>query len=250
MTGFAQGTKVTEALEQVGIHPSAFTWRWRPGVEGGVYPPHLAQNGDTKKDPGDFEALPQHDLNGEYCECQIQTVWRDDRERFAPEPTKAALAHLHMPEILPSPQLMQLMNQMASKLQEFAAVNPVIEVKVPEIKAPDVIVNVPAPVVRVEAPQVHLTPVIPPAAPTPVEVHVDAPVLPAPVVEIDVAAPIVTVEPAVIPPAEVNVEVQSAVAVPDVQVRPVINLPEPKLPKQFRVLRDSAGKITGSEEVK
>lgn len=87
MSGFAQGKKVIRALESVGIRPSAFIWRWRPGTQGGIFNKHLAINGQREHHKDDFDALPQHDVNGPYCECQLQTEFRDERGRFAPKPT-------------------------------------------------------------------------------------------------------------------------------------------------------------------
>lgn len=83
MSGFAQGKKVLRALGSVGIQPSEYVWRWRPGTQGGIFNKHLKQNGKREKNPDDFDRLPREDLNGPYCECQLQTVFRDERGRFA-----------------------------------------------------------------------------------------------------------------------------------------------------------------------
>lgn len=93
-TGFAQGVKVTAALENVGIVPAGWFWRWHPGAKGGVFPPHVGLNGSFEADVLDFGSMPQGDVNADYCECQLQTVWRDERTgRFArPEVAVAASA--------------------------------------------------------------------------------------------------------------------------------------------------------------
>lgn len=84
MAGFAQGRKVTEALAGVGVRATGWIWRWHPGTKGGVFPDHLALNGEHEPDILGFGSLPQGDINGDYCECQLQTVWRDERTgRFA-----------------------------------------------------------------------------------------------------------------------------------------------------------------------
>lgn len=84
MAGFAQGKKVTEALTKVGIVAAGWIWRWHPGTKGGVFPKHLALNGRWATDISTYDSLPQADVNGDYCECQLQTRWRDQRTgRFA-----------------------------------------------------------------------------------------------------------------------------------------------------------------------
>jgi hypothetical protein len=86
MAGLAQGAKVTSALERVGVVPDAYIWRWRPGMQGGAFPQHQELNGTQVSDILDFGPLPQGDVNGDWCQCQIQTRWRDERGRFAPGP--------------------------------------------------------------------------------------------------------------------------------------------------------------------
>lgn len=79
MSGLAQGTAVTAALEQVGIVPAGWRWRWRPGMQGGTFEEHLALNGRWAADILEFGSLPQGDVNGDYCMCYLQTIWRDRR---------------------------------------------------------------------------------------------------------------------------------------------------------------------------
>lgn len=85
MGGFAQGALVTNALGLVGVVPAGWRWRWRPGLAGGVFPKHLDLNRQFETDILEFGSLPQADVNGDYCECQLVTVWRDTRTgRFTP----------------------------------------------------------------------------------------------------------------------------------------------------------------------
>lgn len=95
MSGFAQGKKVTQSLAKVGIIAAGWFWRWHPGTKGGVFPKHLALSGQFRNDILGFGAMPQADVNGDYCECQLQTLWRDQRTgrfaRIAPEEPAAPL---------------------------------------------------------------------------------------------------------------------------------------------------------------
>lgn len=87
MSGLAQGVRVSAALEQRGIVADAWAWRWQPGAKGGTFPDHLALSGVIERDILEFGTLPQGDVNGDYCECYLQTRWRDMRTgRFARSP--------------------------------------------------------------------------------------------------------------------------------------------------------------------
>lgn len=85
-SGLAQGRKVIDALRKGGITAAGWFWRWRPGLGGGVFDPHQAQNGEFVTDILEWPALPQDDVNGDYCMCSTQTVWRGEGGRFAPGP--------------------------------------------------------------------------------------------------------------------------------------------------------------------
>lgn len=89
MTGFALGVLTMAALARSGIRPGGWFWRWRPGAQGGVFPDHYERNGLYASQIDDFETLPQEDLNADYCMCQLQPVFRDDRGRFARNPLRA-----------------------------------------------------------------------------------------------------------------------------------------------------------------
>lgn len=87
LPGLAQGQKVTAALDSVGIYPSGWLWRWRPGLRGGTYPPHQALDYNHVTDIDDFGVLPREDVNGEHCQCDTQAIWRDRRSgKFASPP--------------------------------------------------------------------------------------------------------------------------------------------------------------------
>jgi len=88
LSGLAQGVAAMAALNKLGIFASGWFWRWRPGVKGGVFEPHLNLNGVYASDVLDFGSMPQGDVNGDYCECQLQTVFRDERGRFAKNPIR------------------------------------------------------------------------------------------------------------------------------------------------------------------
>lgn len=89
LPGLAQGVKVLKALDSVGIIPTGWVWRWRPGFKGGVFPPHEALDYQHERDISNFDTLPRGDVNGEHCQCDLQTLWRDKRSgRFAPPPRR------------------------------------------------------------------------------------------------------------------------------------------------------------------
>lgn len=90
MAGIAQGPIVEAALERVGIVADAFIWRWRPGIQGGIYEPHRAMNGRTERNVDEFEVLPQQDVNGRHCMCNLGIRWRDTRTGRFTRPTQAA----------------------------------------------------------------------------------------------------------------------------------------------------------------
>ena len=87
--GLAQGPAVTQGLQRVGVTPDAYIWRWRPGLQGGIFEPHRAMNGRTEASPDDFPVLPRQDVNYKYCMCSLQVRWRDSRGRFT-RPTQPA----------------------------------------------------------------------------------------------------------------------------------------------------------------
>ena len=82
--GLGGGEAGAAGLEKVGLNRSALIWRWHAGAKGGVYEPHIQQNGRRGQTVEDFDGhLPRHDLNGRYCMCILQSEWRDARGRFA-----------------------------------------------------------------------------------------------------------------------------------------------------------------------
>ncbi len=92
MTGIAQGPIVAGALERVGIVADAYTWRWRPGLQGGVLEPHRALNGRRERDPDNFPVLPRQDVNYQPCMCVLQVRYRDTRTGRFTRPTEEAPA--------------------------------------------------------------------------------------------------------------------------------------------------------------
>jgi hypothetical protein len=86
--GIAQGPIVSAALERVGVIPDAYTWRWFPGLQGGVYEPHRAMNGRREREVDEFEVLPRQDVNYQHCMCQLQIRWRDTRTGRFTRPTE------------------------------------------------------------------------------------------------------------------------------------------------------------------
>jgi hypothetical protein len=120
---------------------------------------------------------------------------------------------------------------------------PPIVVNVPEQPAPMVTVNVPPlemPQIRVDAPQVNVEV----AAPEPAIVNVAPPAVTVEAAVVNVPAPVVNVEPVLQTP-DVHVDV----AAPEVTVAPNIVIPKEDKRRVMRVLRDDAGRISGSEEV-
>lgn len=88
MPGMGQGPIVAAALERVGVVADAYTWRWRPGLQGGVYEPHRAMNGRQERDVDAFEVLPRQDVNYQHCMCVLQVRWRDTRTGRFTRPTE------------------------------------------------------------------------------------------------------------------------------------------------------------------
>lgn len=81
--GVGGGPLVLAALERSGITVAGYFWRWRPGLKGGVFPPHKDLNGQWGADAEAFGVWPREDVNGAYCQCDAQIVFRDSRGRFA-----------------------------------------------------------------------------------------------------------------------------------------------------------------------
>lgn len=81
--GFASSPETRDTLAGHGITVTGYRWRWGIGLKGGTYPPHYHQNGEHAVDPGDFEAYPGEDVNGDACMCWVVPVYRTPDGRFA-----------------------------------------------------------------------------------------------------------------------------------------------------------------------
>lgn len=218
MGGFAQGSKVAGALESVGIVAAGWFWRWYPGAKGGVFPPHVDLGGEFASDISEFDSLPQGDVNGDYCECDLQTVWRDERTgRFAKGGgvTAALEPHTHVMDRLPDPALVAMLTDL---LAANTSKPPVVHVTVPEAPPAQITVNVEPTPFTLNTPEVYVSPaeVTVNVEPTPISMNtpevfvspaeVSVNVEPTPVT---VAAPNVTVEPTTVTAPDVHVEYTS-----------------------------------------
>ena len=85
--GLGMGQAVIEALQKGGITVAGYRWTWRPGLKGGVYEDHRAQNRKFADDIEGFDGhIPQADVNGDYCMCSLRTIFRGEGGRFVPGP--------------------------------------------------------------------------------------------------------------------------------------------------------------------
>jgi hypothetical protein len=83
---FAQGKFTDRYLSDRGVYPTAAIWRWHPGVKGGVFEEHRDLNGERAGSEFEFSDHPDTSVNAQWCQCQIQIQYRDDRGRYAPPP--------------------------------------------------------------------------------------------------------------------------------------------------------------------
>lgn len=150
--GFADSPATRQALAPYGIRVQGARWRWRIGLKGGTFPPHRHINGQVRSSENEFDALPGEDVNGESCNCAVVPVYRTPDGRLA----KPGLTPVFQPPVtaaLPAPlDLTPIADLMGSVMEREWTIN------------------------------------LPPAEPTPVDVHVAAPLpgLP-PVVNMDMA---------------------------------------------------------------
>lgn len=84
---FAQGVFVDRYLSDRGVYPDAAIWRWHEGVKGGIFPQHVALDGEQEPTEFDFPDHPDTAINAQYCQCLIAIRYRDTRGRFARAPS-------------------------------------------------------------------------------------------------------------------------------------------------------------------
>ena len=81
--GLGMGRAVIDALAAGGITVAGYRWVWRPGLKGGVFEEHRAQNRRFATDIEGFDGhIPQADVNGENCQCSTRTIFRGEGGRF------------------------------------------------------------------------------------------------------------------------------------------------------------------------
>lgn len=85
--GLGMGVAVMSALERGGISVGGYRWTWRPGLKGGIFEEHRAQNRKFATDIEGFDGnIPQADVNGDSCMCSLRTIFRGAGGRFVPGP--------------------------------------------------------------------------------------------------------------------------------------------------------------------